>query len=207
MRAVLGVDAAWTAHNPSGVALVEEGARGWRLRGAAPSYLAFQALARGGIDASGAPLGSKPDAAALLDACRALTGAVPSMIAVDMPLSREPITGRRESDRAISSAYGAKGCATHSPSAERPGKISDDLRADLERQGFHLWTRTEAPRPLPGLIEVYPHPALVELTGARRRLEYKAGKTKAYWPGLSVGERKLRLLDVWRGRRAASDPG
>jgi hypothetical protein len=36
----------------------------------------------------------------------------------------------------------------------------------------------------PALIEVYPHPALVELAGAVERLPYKAAKVSAYWPKL-----------------------
>ena len=34
----------------------------------------------------------------------------------------------------------------------------------------------------PGLIEVYPHPALLELSGAPTRLTYKAAKVRSYWP-------------------------
>lgn len=37
-RAVLGIDAAWTAAAPSGVALVVEGERGWTCAGLAPGY-------------------------------------------------------------------------------------------------------------------------------------------------------------------------
>ena len=44
---VLGIDAAWTAHNPSGVALVQRAAEGWQCMALAPSYDAFLALAAG----------------------------------------------------------------------------------------------------------------------------------------------------------------
>ena len=44
---VLGIDAAWTAHNPSGVALVQRAEQGWRCLALAPSYDAFLALAAG----------------------------------------------------------------------------------------------------------------------------------------------------------------
>ena len=33
---VLGIDAAWTAHNPSGVALVQQAEQGWRCLALAP---------------------------------------------------------------------------------------------------------------------------------------------------------------------------
>jgi predicted RNase H-like nuclease len=50
----------------------------------------------------------------------------------------------------------------------------------------------------PGVVEVYPHAALLALTGDRVRLTYKAGKTTTYWPGLAFAERGLRLREVWR---------
>ena len=39
MTTVLGIDAAWTAKNPSGVALVSRQGGQWMCRGLAPSYL------------------------------------------------------------------------------------------------------------------------------------------------------------------------
>lgn len=204
MRSVLGLDAAWTEHNPSGVALVDETARGWKLRALAPSYIAFEGLARG-EPLDGSPSGSRPNAAALIAACHALTGEAPDIVAVDMPLSRAPVVGRRASDNMISSTYGAKGCATHSPSRDRPGAISDRFRADIEAEGYRLLTQAGETPESKGLIEVYPHPALVELTGARRRLPYKAGKTKSYWPDLPILDRKHKLLGVWAMIVAALD--
>ena len=44
---VLGIDAAWTTHNPSGVALVQRTAEGWQCLSLAPSYDAFIGLAQG----------------------------------------------------------------------------------------------------------------------------------------------------------------
>ena len=44
---VLGIDAAWTAHNPSGVALVQRATEGWECLALAPSYDAFLAIAIG----------------------------------------------------------------------------------------------------------------------------------------------------------------
>jgi predicted RNase H-like nuclease len=49
----------------------------------------------------------------------------------------------------------------------------------------------------PGLIEVYPHPALIELTGAEKRLPYKVGKIKAYWPSSTPQQRRDRLFREW----------
>jgi len=197
MRVALGVDAAWTDRNPSGVALAAEGEGGWRLVAAASSYADFFRQAFGG------DLGSAfaPQPERLVAACRAIAGAPPDMIAVDMPLSRQPIVGRRASDRAVSRAFGARKCATHSPSALRPGGLSDRMRADFEALDYSLWTTAVATPP--GLIEVYPHTALLALTGASERLEYKAGKTTTYWPGEAAAERKRRLFAVWARMVAA----
>jgi predicted RNase H-like nuclease len=199
MRTVLGIDAAWTETQPSGLALAEETASGWRLKAAASSYARFEALAGPAPD-DAKPRGMKADANALLATCRHLTGREPELIAVDMPLSRLPITGRRNSDNYVSSAYGAKKCGTHSPNVRRPGPVSDGLRSAFEQCGYHLWTKPGGAmfdRPEPGLIEVYPHPALIELTAADERLRYKIGKISSYWPDLAPPLRREELFAVW----------
>ena len=81
----------------------------------------------------------------------------------------------------------------HSPSAARPGRISDDLRAGFEALGLPV---SVAP-PAHGLIEVYPHAALIELMGETERLPYKSGKTLTYWPKHSVEARQGKLREVW----------
>ena len=193
-RAVLGIDAAWTAREPSGVALAVETAGGWRLAAVEASYEHFIGLAKGAAPGEERPRGSAPDAATLLGAAQAICGRGVDLVAVDMPLSRQPIAGRRSCDGEISRAYGAKGAGTHSPSAMRPGKISDLLRESFEERGYGLCTK----QPARGLIEVYPHPALIEFFEESRRLPYKAGKIRAYWPDLiCVSERHGKLRAVW----------
>jgi predicted RNase H-like nuclease len=207
MRSVLGIDAAWTETQPSGVALVEEISSGWRLVAVATSYARFHALA-GGPEA-GRPSGSRPEAKSLVEACERLMGRPPDVVAIDMPLSLEPIVGRRASDLAVSRAYGAKKCATHSPSAERPGKISDALREAFADCGYRLQTAAHPSPPYldtPALIEVYPHPALVELTGATERLRYKISRANKYWPALKPAERRENLLEAWTEIAAALEP-
>lgn len=44
---VLAIDAAWTPHHPSGVALVQRCYEAWRCLAVAPSYAGFLALAAG----------------------------------------------------------------------------------------------------------------------------------------------------------------
>jgi predicted RNase H-like nuclease len=197
-RAVLGIDAAWTETQRSGVALVEETGQGWRLKAAVSSYTLFQGLAGPAEGASQRAM--TPDVHGLLAACRHLIGREPDLVAVDMPLSRLPITRRRHSDNVVSSAYGAMKCGTHSPNERRPGPVSEGLRSALEQRGYVLWTKPEemaSDRPRPGLIEVYPHPALIELTVADERLRYKIGKISRYWPDLAPPLRREELFAVW----------
>ncbi len=49
-----------------------------------------------------------------------------------------------------------------------------------------------------GLIEVYPHPALLRLMNAKERLAYKTAKVRRYWPLSEPRERKESLLGQWR---------
>ena len=193
MSVVLGIDAAWTAGQPSGVALsVREGAR-WRLRAVASSYEHFLSLGEGvALDFS--PRGSRPDATALLAAAESLADARVDLVAIDMPLARTPIVARRTSDNAITRAFGGRYCGTHSPSAVRPGAISDALRAGFEDAGYPLQTHDARGG---GLIEVYPHPALAVLAQAPRRLPYKASKTRTYWPDQSLAARRALLAVEW----------
>lgn len=193
-RAVLGIDAAWTAGQPSGVALVAGSGSTWRLVGCAASYQRFLALADPALMAEVRPMGMVPPVAALLDAARQLCGMPVDLVAVDMPMARLPITGRRHCDNEISRVYGGRKCGTHSASAARPGPISAALTLGAARGGYPLLTIGAAS---PGLVEVYPHPALLELTGAQMRLPYKAAKAAKYWPEATPVQRRERLAGQW----------
>lgn len=176
------------------MALVEENSNGWRLVIVARSYSEFRHADPNGECETVRPPGSEP-VEQLLDACVRFCGRRPNIVAVDMPLAREPITGRRVSDDEVSKYYGARKCGTHSPSALRPGKVGLDLQTGFESAGYHLRTCSAETG---GLIEVYPHPALVELSGAPERLPYKAAKVRSYWPELSRDQRRSKLFTVWR---------
>lgn len=194
MPSLLGIDAAWTLKQPSGVALVAGEPGSWRLIAAESSYQRFLAGADRGQEAEERPSGGLPDAAALLSAAKALTGAPVDVVAIDMPLALSPITARRVSDNAVTRAYGARWCGTHSPNATRPGRISDELRAGFEAAGYRLQTSSFN---APGLIEVYPHPALVELAREEKRLPYKAANARKYWRDKTPDERRVMLLEQW----------
>jgi predicted RNase H-like nuclease len=190
MTAVLGVDAAWTAKNASGYALVEKIGGAWRLKAAAPDGDEFSR--RCGLNEKGQGI-----AQALRCAKHVLNDRLPDLVAVDMPLSRQEITGRRASDIGVSKRFGAAKCSTHSPSAERPGKVSGPFRAACQAVGYeHIVAAGRLPAL--SLAEVYPHPALLRLMGARSRVPYKVGKTKTYWPEASPEKRRAAVLDSLR---------
>lgn len=194
MRIVLGIDAAWTATEPSGVALVAETGLGWRLKAAESSYERFVELGDGVTPTSARPRGSAAVVRSVLDTAVKLSGAAPDLIAVDMPLGPEPIVGRRPCDDAVSRAFGARRAAVHSPSAERPGPISDAFRSNFTAAGYPLCLAL----PARGLIEVYPHAALINFLNAPERLKYKASKLKNYWPDLSRDDRHAHLRETWK---------
>jgi len=191
VRAVLGIDAAWTSANPSGFALAVNTGTGWKLRAAADSYAVFHRLAH---DRDWLGAKSLPEPAIILQTAGILADRPIDVVAVDMPLSMAPINGRRASDNAVSREYGSRFCSTHSPSVSRPGKISDDLRTGFLAVGYDLATSYIS---VPSLIEVYPHPALVELAHADQRLPYKIGNVSKYWRKETPARRRELLLAEW----------
>ena len=197
---VLGIDAAWTAHQPSGIALVQNTGSGWSCLAVAPSHEAFIAQASGQPwDPQQKATGSRPNPAALLKASQQLAGAEVSCVSVDMPLATTPITRRRAADTAISSRFGPKGCAVHSPSTERPSAIADQLRADFAALGYRLHTNGSE-QSAPALIECYPHVALLALLKRDYRVPYKVSRSGRYWKAekLTCSERIERLLEQFQ---------
>ena len=184
MNSVLGIDSAWTTDNPSGVALIQESNDGrWRHVRSTCSYQDF-VNTYADIEANVQGL--------ITAATRDLDGERPSLVAVDMPLQRTgEITGRRGADREISRNFGAQWCSTHSPTAARPGRVSSQLRNDLQACGYELAVeqgRTSA------VIEVYPHPALLVLLNLEKRLPYKVERRASYWCNTSSDKRRNLLI-------------
>lgn len=172
---ILGIDAAWTAREPSGVALIGEQNGRWHLVAVAASYGQF--TADGGSLAR--PQGSQADPSTLVAACVAQCGKRPDIVAIDMPLARSPITKRRESDNAVSREYAGRGAGTHTPSSVRPGPIGDELTSSFLDVGYLLLTRRIE---TPGLMETYPHPALIELTAQAKRLPTRRRRSAGIGP-------------------------
>ena len=180
VHAILGIDAAWTDTQPSGVALITRSPSGWRCVAVASSYSDFVSLVRS--DAPNADQeheifpSRNPDIDALMSAAEQLADTGIDLVAVDMPMAYDEIVGRRVSDQMVSKAFGRRGCSTHSPNKLRPGDVGRRLMRGLEQRGFVLATGTNAPASKV-LIEVYPHPALLSLMRATERLSYKVGKS------------------------------
>ena len=196
-EAILGIDAAWTEQQPSGVALIVSDNAKWSVSALAPSYQAFVELSLG-IPVRSGPRhrGSFPDPTLLIEAVDRLLPGVPLMVvAVDMPMATVPIRGRRKADDEVSRNYWKQKCGTHSPKESRPGKIGTALADGFIHHGFHLATTTEYVGSFAkSLIEVYPHPAFVALTGASERLRYKLSKASKHWPNLSSVLRRERVI-------------
>lgn len=205
MRTVLGIDAAWTPRNPSGVALVQGSGRKWTCLGVAPSYESFNSLADGcPVDWRAKRfVGTPPDVSRLLEAAKKLAKTKVDLVAIDMPVSKSKITGRRCADNRVSEVFGGRNCAAHSPSVERPGKMGENIAKDFSDAGYKLVTEAARPPTSPGLIEVYPHPALLSLLNLNERAKYKCSKSLSYWPEASLDQRIRNLIAIHKKIRAA----
>jgi predicted RNase H-like nuclease len=197
MTTILALDAAWTATEPSGVALVASHGTGWRSVAVAPSYDSFLSLADGFPvcwNQAASFSGSAPNIPKLLSAAQRLANSPIDLVTIDMPIATIAITERRIADNAISVMFGGRGCSTHTPSAARPGALGATLSAAFCSADFPIATsKTVASQPH-HVLEVYPHPALLALLHREYRVPYKVGKTRRYWPNLALDQRIAALL-------------
>ena len=196
MEIVLGIDAAWSVKQPSGVAMVGRRSSRWECLAVAPSYLTFHQAARGcEINWQQSKLDvDPPDANRLIAAASLMADGDAIVVAVDMPISTVEIADRRAADRKISQQFGAQGCSTHSPNAKHPGKLGANLSKDFHEAGFALATEAVLAGTYPRhLIEVYPHLALLKLVNRDFRVPYKVSKSSKYWKGKPIRER-IELL-------------
>jgi len=200
MTSILALDPAWTATEPSGVALLHLVKDRWKCVGLGPSYSQFVELAHGApIDWAMAPSAGRPDVDALMGAARALLGGeAVDLVTIDMPVSRTAIHKRREADRAVSQKFGSKGCSTHSPSEVRPGDIGRQLTERFKELGYPVATIATPVSSTFVLAEVYPHPALLHLLGKDFRFKYKIGRASEYWPEKTPADRRRRIVKNWR---------
>ena len=200
MTSILALDPAWTATEPSGVALLQQVKERWKCVGLSPSYSQFVTLAHGApIDWAMTPSAGRPDVDALMSAARTLLGGeAVDLVTIDMPVSRTAIHKRREADRAVSQKFGSKGCSTHSPSEVRPGEIGRQLTDRFQELGYPVATIATPVSSTFVLAEVYPHPALLNLLGKDFRFKYKIGRASEYWPEKTPADRRRRIVKNWR---------
>jgi predicted RNase H-like nuclease len=200
MTSILALDPAWTATEPSGVALLKQVKDRWKCVALAPSYEQFVELAKGTpVDWTKTPRAGRPDVDELLNASRTLLdGDDVDLVTVDMPIALTPIRKRREADSAVSQKFGSKGCSTHSPSEVRPGEIGSQLTDRFKELGYSVATVETPVASTFVLIEVYPHPALLHLLDKDFRYKYKIGRAGEYWPEKTAAERRRRIVKNWR---------
>jgi predicted RNase H-like nuclease len=200
MTSILAIDPAWTAAEPSGVALLTQAKDRWKCVGLSPSYSQFLELANGTpVDWLTTPSAGRPDVDALLNAARTLLGGDSvDLVTVDMPIALTAIHKRREADSAVSQKFGSKGCSTHSPSEIRPGEIGRQFTERLSDLGYKVAT-VETPVGATFVVaEVYPHPALLHLLDKDFRFKYKIGRASEYWPEKTPADRRRRIVKNWR---------
>jgi len=182
---VLGVDAAWTYKEPSGVALLKFSP------GSLPELVragrSYEEFCSGKIDWNKPLQGSLPNFNEIFNS---VTEPV-DVIALDIPLSPGPITGRRRAEHLISTKYGRLGASTHTPNIDRPGDIATTIYKQLSKLGYS-WAYKYAE--MPSFIEVYPHTAIIELFGYSYRFPYKVSKKARYWPDESPKTRTKNII-------------
>ncbi|MBQ7208245.1 MAG: DUF429 domain-containing protein [Lentisphaeria bacterium] len=188
---ILGVDPAWTWEKPSGIALIEQEGNDWKLEDIAPSFDLFYSDKNIQERFQGKIVGGRFDLKKTLEK----SGPV-DCIVVDMPISAKPFFGRRKADNAITEEFGKAWCATHTPTAAI-SKFGVEFVLKAKECGYILNTN---------LIETYPHPAILSLIPELdKRLPYKVGKRKRYWPEATPEERRDNLYEnLQRLRNALS---
>ncbi|HSG79402.1 MAG TPA: DUF429 domain-containing protein [Acidimicrobiia bacterium] len=165
---VVGIDLAWSDRNPSA---------GCALDGA-------------GRIVDETPLGDDDEILAWI------ASIAPRVVAVDAPLLVPNETGMRPCEREIQRVYGGRGGGAHPANRALLTRTSGRIRGeDLARrlEGFGgPWDDAEGT-----LIEVYPHPGMIEVFGLPRRLPYKR---------VPAAERPGRLRELRRLLESLTDP-
>ncbi len=196
----LGIDLAWTPHNPTGAALIRGDARGGELLGTA---LLGDLDAIVGYVAAAAPAGE------------------PALVAVDAPLWVPNATGRRPGEAELAKVFARHQAGAHPANrgiaAFRQGVRGELLVQRLAQHGFAHQPEVAAGAPTRQVIEVYPHAAMVALFGLACTLKYKAkahrgmAERLAAWSayqghlrGLALGDPPLQGQADLAGRDVAA---
>lgn len=111
----------------------------------------------------------------------------PAVVAVDAPLAVPNEQGHREADRALMKLFGGRRLGAHVASRSRLTRVHGGVRGEALAQRL-----TGA---LHGIIEVYPHAALVGWFDLPAPLAYKRGSLARRLSGLRELVQLLRRLD------------
>ena len=193
MKYSLGIDAAWTNKEPSGVCLLRStDGKTCEVIRLGKSYSEF---INGNIEWNLKADCSEIELNELLKVCDELE-VRPDCIAVDMPIASYHIKQRRACETEISKAYGGKGASTHNPNENRPGLISVELFNRLTESGYN-WMTSGKEQNDKSLIEVYPHTAIIEYLNLDYRYEYKVSKKNKFksWSSLSASQKNEKLIE------------
>ncbi|MFN8477108.1 MAG: DUF429 domain-containing protein [Kouleothrix sp.] len=181
----IGLDLAWTPHNPTGAALV-------------------RATGSGGALVGTAVLGSLDTIVDYVLA--AAPASTPALVAVDAPLCVPNTTGSRPSERELAAVFAKYQASAHPANRSLPsfrqGARGEQLVTRLLAHGFTHDCAITPGVPVRQVIEVYPHAAMVALFGLPRTLKYKAKPRRT----------RATRLDAWQHYQAhlaglaAADP-
>jgi predicted RNase H-like nuclease len=131
----------------------------------------------------------------------AQAGEAGTLVAIDAPLIVPNETGTRPCDREITRQFGRYHAGTHPANRRNLGRY-EGLRGErlvdlLEQRGFAHVHRIERRGEVRGVMEVYPHPAMINLFGLDRILKYKARSGRGYekrWAEFRRYQTYLRAL-------------
>lgn len=127
-----------------------------------------------------------------------------TVVAIDAPLIIENDSGQRLCETLVSRAYGSRHASCHTSNRSRfPDASSVSLARALISRGYRHAESTVSRRTL---MEVYPHPALIELFELPSILKYKKGSVSARAQGLEQLQRLLATLQFAEPRLLTSPP-
>lgn len=176
---VVGVDLAWSPNNGSGVAIARYRDSGYVLE-------------------SACTLKTDED---ILDCILAAADGGPAVVAIDAPLCVPNDVGGRACEQALSSDFSTRHAGCHSSNrtlfARYGGVRGEHIVRQLAPFGFLLVDGSDLAALPRTVVEVYPHPALVNLFDLQFALKYKRKSRRsaevraAAWTRLKQELRKL----------------
>lgn len=181
----IGIDLAWSPHNPTGAAVIVGDKHGGTL----------------------ADVALLADDAAIVAYIERHAASGPAIVAVDAPLCVPNETGRRPAEAEIAQAFRTYEAGAHPANRQRltfDGIIrGEELVKRCAEGGFVHRSAIVAGAPTRQIIEVFPHPAMVAIFGLGRTLKYKTKPNRtpterlAEWQRYQAYLRALATADPW----------